>query len=78
MKSNFVILAEPRTGSTLLKSILEGQKQIYCFPELFNKKRPLRLRRKMSRNANYEPLLNFLGEDESKWFEKININRYFF
>jgi LPS sulfotransferase NodH len=74
MKSNFVILAEPRTGSTLLKSILEGQKQIYCFPELFNKKRPLRLRRKMSRNANYEPLLNFLGEDESKWFEKININ----
>jgi LPS sulfotransferase NodH len=73
-KSNFVILAEARTGSTLLKTILGGQEKIDCFPELFNKNIPLRLRRKTSKNADYEALLNFLGEDESKWFEKMNID----
>ena len=73
-KSNFVIFAEPRTGSTLLKTILESQKQIHCSPELFNKRRPFRLRGKLSRNANYKTLLEFLGEDESKWFGKMNID----
>jgi LPS sulfotransferase NodH len=74
-KSNFIILAEPRTGSTLLRTILEAQEKIYCLPEIFNKNRPLRLRAKISRNANfYKPLLNFLGEDESKWFEKMNVD----
>jgi hypothetical protein len=74
-KSNFIILAEPRTGSTLLKTILEGQEKIDCLPEIFNKNRPLRLRGKISRKADfYKPLLNFLGEDESKWFEKMNVD----
>jgi len=74
-KSNFIILAGARTGSTLLKNILKGQKQISCFPELFNENRPSRIREKISIKVGcYKPLLNFLGEDESKWFEKMNVD----
>lgn len=74
MKSNFVIFAEPRTGSTLLKSILDYQNNIYCLPEIFNKKRPWRLSQKIFTDINQKPLLNFLGEDQSKWFQKMNID----
>ena len=71
--SNFVIFAEPRSGSTLLKNILTSQKKIVCLPEVFNKNMPLRIKPKMLRKADYyKPLLNFLGEYESKWLEKIN------
>jgi len=71
MKSNFVIFAEPRTGSTLLKNILDKQENITCYGELFNKKRGWKILNKVFTKPQ-EPLLTFLGEDQSKWFEKMN------
>jgi LPS sulfotransferase NodH len=74
-KSNFVIFTEARTGSTLLKDILDKQENFACYGELFGRKKPLRLRVEMSRKPDsHKPLLNFLGEDESKWFEKMNVD----
>lgn len=69
--SNFVIFAEPRTGSTLLKTILNHQKKILCLGELFNKKRADRISKKIF-TKRQKPLLNFLGKDQSKWYDKIN------
>jgi len=72
-KSNFVIFAEPRTGSTLLKSILDKQENITCYGELFNKKRGQKILDKVFRKPQ-APLLAFLGEDQSKWYKKMNID----
>lgn len=72
-KSNFVIFAEPRTGSTLLKSILDKQENIICYGELFNKKRGQKILNKVFSKPQ-EPLLAFLGEDQSKWFQKMSID----
>jgi LPS sulfotransferase NodH len=38
MKSNFVIFAEPRTGSGVLTSVLNHQKDIFCLKEIFREK----------------------------------------
>jgi LPS sulfotransferase NodH len=72
-KSNFVIFTEPRTGSTLLKNILDKQENITCYGELFNKKRGRKILNKVFTKPQ-EPLLTFLGENQSKWFEKMNID----
>ena len=74
MKSNFVILAEPRTGSGALTAALNIQKDIYCLKELFKRgyvqdrviKHSMRM---LDVNNN---LQNLLGPDYSKWEENRN------
>jgi len=63
MKPNFVIFSEPRTGSTLFTSILNRQKDIICFKEIFRNKG---LSIKLSKKVN-EKIMKILGPDHSKW-----------
>ena len=63
MKSNFVIFSEPRTGSTVLTSALNYQKNILCFKEIFGCEN---FQRDMHKNFN-KKIEKFLGPDQSKW-----------
>jgi LPS sulfotransferase NodH len=70
MKSNFVIFAEPRTGSGVLTSALNKQKDIWCSKELFMREGikvklidPLA----MCKSANIANLLKFLGDNPDMW-----------
>ena len=72
MKSNFVIFAEPRTGSGVLTSTLNRQKDICCLKEIFREqhiksKLTDPLLRMASANANTDNLLKFLGDDQQMW-----------
>ncbi|NDD55943.1 hypothetical protein EBZ39_19105 [bacterium] len=66
MKSNFVIFCQQRTGSSVLTSALNKQKDIFCLKELF--------KRKMIYSSLFENenIKNFLGEDRSKWDKNRN------
>jgi len=79
MKSNFVILAEPRTGSGVLTSTLNRQKDICCLKEIF---RDVNLKSKVvdplckytSRKTDIQRLLEFLGNDHKLWESIRNKN----
>jgi LPS sulfotransferase NodH len=65
LKSNFIILGQMRSGSSLLCKILNKQKDIVCLRELFNK------------NYTYEKnqqIKNFLGDDPKQWINIKNQN----
>ena len=70
MKSNFVVFAEPRTGSGVLTSVLNKQKDIWCSKELFMQEGmkvklidPLA----MQKSVNIDNLLKFLSDNPDMW-----------
>jgi LPS sulfotransferase NodH len=62
IKSNFVIFAQVRSGSSLLCNTLTKQKNITCHRELFK------------RHYIHEKIKNFLGDDPKKWVDIKNQN----
>ena len=60
MKSNFVIFANPRTGSGAFTSALDAQKDIFCLKEIF--KTNILDAKYIRRNMG-----DFLGEDRTMW-----------
>jgi LPS sulfotransferase NodH len=67
MKSNFVIFAEPRTGSTALTSVLDAQKDVLCLSELFRENIS-----NMKSIASYTD--SFFPKDRSTWDKYRNEN----
>jgi len=65
MKSNFVIFSEPRTGSGLLASSLNHQKDIFCLKEIFAEKDlGIKTLNKLSQNNKIK---NLLGPNQLNW-----------
>jgi len=80
MKKNFVILAEARTGSSMLCTLLSRQKDIWCYGEILKNGNTvadlkiadeieMRLVRKNKTEINSN-MLEFLGPDKMQWRER--------